>query len=64
MILRGKTEEIAIQQGKALLMTLTLLEQEFHLDSDGVQLAGYLERWLEHMAWLLTIAPVYGRGWW
>ena len=50
MILRGKAEEIAIQQGKTLLMTLTLLEQEFHLDSDGVQLAGYLERWLEHMA--------------
>lgn len=50
MILREKTEQIAIQQGKALLMTLTFLEQEFHLDSDGVQLAGYLERWLEHMA--------------
>lgn len=50
MILRGKTEEIAIQQGKALLMTLTLLEQEFHLDSDGTEMAGYLERWLEHMA--------------
>ena len=49
-MLRGRTEEIAIQQGKALLMTLTFLEQEFHLDSDGTQLAGYLERWLDHMA--------------
>lgn len=48
-MIRTKIEVLAISQAETLLKTLTLLEEEFYLDSDGVQVAGYLERWLEHM---------------
>jgi hypothetical protein len=47
--IQTKIERVAIQEAKALLKTLDLLADEFHLDSDGHALAGELQRWLSHI---------------